>query len=68
MKKNTGVFDRIIRILFAIVIAILILTGSITTILSIILGIFAVMFLITGIIGYCGLYTAFGISTCAKKK
>jgi len=66
MIKNMGSADRIIRILVAIVIAILYFTHKITGMLAIILGILAIIFLLTSLIGFCGLYVPFKIST--KKK
>jgi hypothetical protein len=66
MKKNMGTIDRIIRTLLAIAIIILYLAGSITGIAAIILGIFALIFLITSAIGYCPLYAPFKISTIKK--
>ncbi len=68
MKKNMGTIDRIIRTLLAIAIIILYLAGSITGIAAIILGIFALIFLITSAIGYCPLYAPFKISTISKSK
>jgi len=61
-----GSADRIIRILVAIVIAILYFTHKIAGTLAIILGILAIIFLLTSLIGFCGLYVPFKIST--KKK
>jgi len=68
MKKNMGTVDRVIRTLLAIVIIILYLTDNITGIAAIILGIFAIIFLITSAIGYCPLYAPFKISTIGKSK
>ncbi len=67
MKKNIGSVDKIIRILIAIIIAILFFTNVISGTLGIILLIFAGMFLITSLIGFCGLYTILGVSTCKIK-
>jgi hypothetical protein len=66
MKLNMGLIDRIIRIIIAIIIAILYFTNQISGIAAIILGIIAVIFILTGIIGFCPLYALFKIST--KKK
>jgi hypothetical protein len=67
MKKNIGVADRIIRILIAIVIAVLFFMEFITGTLGIILLIVAGVFLITSMMGFCGLYKIFGIRTCPAK-
>ncbi|MGD0021515.1 MAG: DUF2892 domain-containing protein [Smithellaceae bacterium] len=68
MKKNMGTIDRIIRILLAIVVIVLYLTGNITGIAAIILGILAFVFIITSLIGFCPLYLPFKISTICKSK
>jgi Na+(H+)/acetate symporter ActP len=68
MKKNMGTIDRIIRILLAIVVVILYMTGSITGVAAIILGILAFVFIITSLIGFCPLYVPFKISTISKSK
>ncbi len=63
MKKNMGSFDRTLRIIIAIVLAILILLGQIEGIVAVILGIVAIIFVITGLIGFCPIYTLFKINT-----
>jgi len=67
-KKNVGKADTIIRILFAIVIAVLYFTDVISGTLAIVLGVFAMALVITGLLGHCGLYSVFGIRTCPVKK
>lgn len=66
MKKNMGTVDRVIRVLLAIVVIVLYLTGNITGIATIILGILAFVFIITSLIGFCPLYVPFKISTIKK--
>jgi hypothetical protein len=68
MKKNMGSIDRIIRILLAIVVIVLYLNGSITGVAAIILGILAIVFILTSLIGFCPLYWPFKISTIGKAK
>ena len=68
MKKNMGMIDRIIRIALALLIGVLYLTGAISGVAAVILGIIAVAFLITGFVGFCPAYLPFNISTRAKKK
>lgn len=68
MKKNMGSFDRTLRILIAIVLAILMLLGQIKGIAAIILGIVAVVFVITGAIGFCPIYPLFKINTAKKEQ
>lgn len=68
MKKNMGTIDKVIRILIAVVIAILFFTKVITGVLGIILIVLAAIFVITSLISFCPLYFPFGINTGAKKK
>lgn len=67
MKKNVGKFDRIVRFIVALLIGILYFTDVIAGTAGIILLVFAAILLITGITGFCGLYTLFGINTCKIK-
>ncbi|OGP88156.1 MAG: hypothetical protein A2031_01025 [Deltaproteobacteria bacterium RBG_19FT_COMBO_43_11] len=66
MKKNMGTIDRFIRIILTIVVIILYLTDNITGTAAIILGILAVVFVLTSLLGFCPLYVPFKISTIKK--
>jgi len=66
MKRNMGAIDRVIRILLAIVIIVLYSNGSITGVAAIILGILALVFILTSLIGFCPLYVPLKISTIKK--
>ena len=66
MTKNMGTVDRIIRALFAVAVAVLYFAGIISGIVAIILGILALVFLLTSIFGFCPLYTPFKFSTNKK--
>lgn len=68
MKKNMGTTDKLIRILIAVVIAILYFTNTISGTLAIVLGVLAIIFVLTSLISFCPLYAPFGINTCAKKQ
>jgi len=63
MPKNMGTVDRLIRTIIAVIIIILLLSGTVTGTLAVILGIFAVAFIGTSGIGWCPLYKPLGIST-----
>ncbi|MBC7187951.1 MAG: DUF2892 domain-containing protein [Calditrichaeota bacterium] len=68
MKKNMGSVDRTVRILVALVIALLYILNVISGTLAIILGIVAVVFLLTSFVGFCPLYVPFKICTLSKKE
>ena len=68
MKKNLGTADQVIRTLTAIVIALLYYYDAITGTLGIVLLVLAGVFLLTSFVGFCPLYTLFGLSTCDTKK
>lgn len=68
MKQNMGTIDRGIRTSLALVVAILYFTENLSGLAAIILGAsFAIVFLLTSIIGFCPLYTALGIRTTKNK-
>lgn len=67
MKKNMGLLDRALRTIIAIVIIALYLAGQITGIAALILGIIAVIFLVTSAVSYCPLYVPLKISTIKKQ-
>jgi hypothetical protein len=63
MKINMGAADRSIRLAIAAIIAVLYFTGQITGTVAIVLGIVAIAFLVTSLIGWCPGYLPLGIST-----
>jgi hypothetical protein len=68
MKPNMGTADKIIRLVVVAIIAVLYFSGQITGTVAIILGIIAVAFLVTSLIGWCPTYVPFGISTRKSEK
>lgn len=68
MKINMGIADRVIRVILAIVVAVLIYMGTLSGTAAIILGVIAGVFLLTSLVGSCGLYTLVGVNTCPAKK
>ena len=67
MKRNVGTFDKVIRIIVALIVIVLIVMGVVKGTLAIILAALGAIFIITSLLGFFGLYTLFGISTCPKK-
>jgi hypothetical protein len=66
MKANMGSSDKVIRILAAVLIAVLYFTNLISGIIATILLVIAAVFLLTSFISFCPLYLPFGISTKPK--
>ncbi len=66
MKTNMGSIDKIIRVFIALAIGILILTDVLSGTMAIVLGIVAIVFVLTSLVGFCGLYAVFGINTCKR--
>jgi hypothetical protein len=62
-----GSTDRIVRVLIALVVAVLYFTGVISGTLALILGIVAIVFLLTSLVSFCPLYVPFKISTTKKE-
>lgn len=63
MKLNMGTVDRVVRTIVAILIGILYFTGVLSGTLALILGILAVIFLLTSVVSFCPLYALLGLST-----
>jgi hypothetical protein len=67
LQKNEGMIDRIIRLIAGTVLlgfSALFLSGFVQTV-GVLIGI---ALIITGAIGYCGIYTLLNISTLSKKE
>ena len=67
MKKNMGSYDKLIRLLAAIVLIILYYRGVLTGTIGIVVLIVALILTLTSLMGFCPLYTLFGLNTCKKK-
>lgn len=68
MVKNMGKLDKTLRIAVAAIIAILYFTHVINGTLAIVLGIFAIIFLLTSLVGSCPLYIPLKINTNKEEK
>ncbi|MFZ6025985.1 MAG: YgaP family membrane protein [Bacteroidota bacterium] len=68
MKTNMGNADRAIRVILAIVAAVLYFTGTVTGTWGMVLLVLGGIFLAVSAIGYCLLYAIFGINSCKNKK
>ncbi len=63
MMKNMGSFDRVLRLVIVLAIAVAFLLGKLSGTVALILGAIAVAFILTSLIGTCPLYLPFGLST-----
>lgn len=68
LTANMGTLDRTVRIAIAVVIAVLYFAGAISGTLAIILGIVAIVFVLTSLVGFCPLYVPFKLSTRKGKE
>ena len=67
MKVNMGSADRIIRLVLAVLFAVLYFTKTVTGTAGVILLVLAGIFLVTSLVRFCPLYTLLGMNTCPKK-
>jgi len=67
MKANMGTIDKVIRIALAVLVGVLYFTGQISGTVAIILGVLAIVFVLTSLISFCPLYLPLGISTKSKE-
>jgi hypothetical protein len=63
MKKNESNLDRIIRVIAGVALLALYFTGTVTGTLGIVFVVLGVVLLLTGVIGFCALYSLFKINT-----
>ena len=63
MKPNMGILDRGIRVGIALFIALLYFGGFISGTAALVLGVLAVVFVLTSAVGTCPLYLPFGFDT-----
>jgi hypothetical protein len=68
MKKNMGTADRIFRLIAAIAVGVLYGLNLISGTVAIVLGVIAIAFLATSLLGWCPLYLPFSLSTCKTSK
>ncbi|MEN9697773.1 MAG: hypothetical protein RLZ56_1194 [Bacteroidota bacterium] len=67
MKANMGSLDKAIRVILAIVFAMLYITKTVEGTAGLVLLVLGGVFLLTSIISFCPLYAIVGINTCKKK-
>ena len=67
MKKNLHSIDRIARLTFAALVALLYASGTISGIIATVLGVTAIVLAATALINFCPIYYMLGISTRKNK-
>lgn len=68
MKLNMGMTDRVLRIIFAGLFVAGFTSGVIPGVWGYIAFAAALIFALTGLVGWCPLYVPFGISTLGKEE
>lgn len=67
MKRNVGELDRLLRTIFGVygmLLGFLFIQGTV----GIALGVLSLVVLVTGLVGYCAIYTVLGISTADTER
>jgi hypothetical protein len=67
LNKNVGSWDKIVRVGMAVIFGLMIALGAVEGTSAIILGILAVVFLVTSAAGFCPLYMPLHKSTVGKE-
>lgn len=63
IKPNMGTVDRVVRVAIALLIAALYFMNIISGTVAIILGVLAIVFVLTSMVSFCPLYLPFKLST-----
>lgn len=63
LTQNMGTIDRASRVALAIVVGVLYATGTISGAVAAVLGVLAVVFVLTSVVSFCPLYLPLGLST-----
>lgn len=65
---NEGSMDRIIRVIAGVALLVVGFAGIVPGVWGTVIGIVGLIPLLTGLLGFCPLYTVFGFSTCPVRK
>lgn len=68
MKKNMGGFDRIFRVIVAIVAVVVYAMGWVSGVWGIVLLVAAGIFVLTSLLSFCPLYVPLGLNTKEKSQ
>ncbi len=67
MKKNMGKLDRALRVVVAVVLGFLVITGKLEGMMYNIALALGAIFLLTSTVSFCPLYVPLGMNTCENK-
>jgi len=67
MKKNLGNIDRVLRVAYAVIVAILFFTNVISGLTGIILLIIGIVLALTSLVSFCPIYWVFGWKSTKKE-
>ncbi len=67
MKKNMSTLDRIVRVVIALVVAVLYYMQIIEGTLAIVLLALSAIFVLTSLFSFCPIYALLGLSTAPKE-
>ncbi len=67
LSVNVGSVDRIIRLVLGVGLVAIALAGAVAAPLVYLVWLVAAIALVTGAVGFCPLYSLFGISTAGKR-
>lgn len=68
MTTNVGKFDRIVRLILALILVYLQWSGKVTGTLSYVLMVVALVMLATSFMKFCPLYKIIGFNSCQKSE
>lgn len=68
MKTNMSAMDKIIRVIVAVAALLLVYFEVVQGVYSYILLAIVAIFLLTSLVGFCPIYSIFGLNTCTVKK
>lgn len=68
MKKNMGVADRIIRLIFGVVVVYLYFVGILSGLVGVVLLVISIVFILTSVVGICPLYAMLGINSFRRPR
>jgi hypothetical protein len=67
MKQNLHLIDRLVRLILGLGLVWFLLTAVLSQLLIVVMGILAVILIVTSIFSHCPLYRIFGLSTKKRR-